>query len=561
MGSINPMSRVDRCVRLKPHHSSEHPHFKWAVSGPTEDGSRRWRRLFVSRNEAEDFLRDTQAGVAVDTPSKNQSRVASPSVTNDGDQETRLTLVEKVFLACATAAVFASSWLLGERYPWAQWTMLVLCALSFLTGTLVFLLGGGSGARSFDRWGGWWVSGLAAVGFASFVGIQAFNLSHTHEIGDNNCVLTPIPHQPLLPSSVSGPFAGFAHGFIEMENASRYFLIYGAAILGGLALMIGVQSRKCLQILLVVLLVHGILSALICVAHQWSASTKVLWIQGDSLMFLGAPFFFNKNQNAAYQTLLAGVMLFFAGRCVVSEGGWTRLSGVVLFAVAELGLASIRSRAGLLFAGVLGVAWLIQQRKTISGWWRSSRLGMAVVLSMLIATGSVALWKTGGFSTVQRFGDETVSASVVLHGGKYRQLLHEIALEMFKDRPWYGWGAAGYFYTYAQHEKKVPAMAANRPGFSYYLLVGHADGDWYEFLAEFGIVGTTIFAVIWLPHLVLWKRRRLWKNPLLFAPAVAVLAILYHGLIDQSFRNVGLLFLHLATAVLVTKLTLLHQSE
>ncbi len=550
------MSCVDRRVLLKPYASSEHPHFKWAVSGPSEDGTRRWRRLFVSRTEAEEFFRETQDGLGMEISSQPRQPEDSPPSERVSVEGPPLTFAEKIFLGPVTAAIFASSWLLGGRFPWAQWTMLGLCGLSFLFGALVFLLRSRSPERPFTAWTGWWVTGLATVGFVAFVGIQSVNISHTHQIGDNDCILTSVPHQQWLPTSISGPFAGFAYDFIPMQNASRYLLIYGAAILGGLALMLGVQSRRCLQVVLKVLLAHGILSALICVAHQWSGSLKVLWIQGDALAFLGAPFFFNKNQNAAYQTLLAGVMLFFAGRWMVSGAGRMRLSGALLFAVAELGLASIRSRAGLLFAGVLGAVWLMQQRAMILGWWRSSRLGLVTILFVLLAFGSVAFWKTGGLGTAQRFGDERVSANVILHGGKYRQLLHEIAWEMFADRPWYGWGAAGYFYTYAQYEKKVPEMAFNRPGYSYYLLTGSADGDWYEFLAEFGIVGTTLFAVIWLPHLFLWARLRIWSNPPVFMPALAVMLILIHGLIDQSFRNVGLLFLHLAMAVMVTKLML-----
>jgi O-antigen ligase len=100
-------------------------------------------------------------------------------------------------------------------------------------------------------------------------------------------------------------------------------------------------------------------------------------------------------------------------------------------------------------------------------------------------------------------------------------------------------------------------MAANRPGFSYYLLVNHADGDWYEFLAEFGVVGTGLFVLIWIPHLQLWLFRRRLATRELLLPSIAVGLLLYHGLLDQTFRNVGVNFLLLASSVLVSKGALL----
>lgn len=45
---------------LKPFSSTDYPEFNWSVSGPAEHGSRRWRRLFATRIEAEQFLAEKQ---------------------------------------------------------------------------------------------------------------------------------------------------------------------------------------------------------------------------------------------------------------------------------------------------------------------------------------------------------------------------------------------------------------------------------------------------------------------------------------------------------------------
>jgi O-antigen ligase len=283
----------------------------------------------------------------------------------------------------------------------------------------------------------------------------------------------------------------------------------------------------------------------------------VLWIRGDPLLFLGAPFFFYKNQNAAYQTLLTGwILAWWALRCARRPLS-SPLSGLLLFGVAELGLASIRSRAGMLFAVLVGAAWLFYQRRVLMRWWRSHRVQAPMAVLVLVVAAGTALWTAGGAATIRRFGEEGDLVRVGVHGGKFRFLQHQIALEMFKDRPFYGWGAASFLYNYARYEGRVPEMASNRPNYSYHLLTPHADGDWYEFLAEFGVVGTSLFALAWLPHLVFWVRRRIWGESAVFMPALGAVLVLGHGFIDMVFRNVGLLFVLAITVALVTKSRLL----
>ena len=465
----------------------------------------------------------------------------------------KLSTIELVFLIAASAMVFGSAWLLGCRFPWSQWTMLALGAVLFAAGTGLYFNRRAESRIGGKPWPGWWIVSAALLGFVGYVGIQSVNIAHLPTIRGNDCVLAENPHIGWLPSSVGGDFDGRVHRIIETENAARYLLIYGASALGALGLILGIQAASTLRRLLLVLAVHGAITSLICIVHQASGSTKVLWLAGDPLAFLGAPFFFNKNQNAAYQTLLCGWTLAWG---LMNAARHPRRSwGLAILGLA--GLVSIRSRAGLVFAAVLGLLWLWRQRGAFRALFiaRPLRLiGGAVAAAVLLGA---VLWSTGGSGTLRRLGTAEATASYLVHGDKYRRLLHEVALKMFGDRPWFGWGAAGYFYAYASYEHRVPEMAANRPGFSYYLLVGHADGDWYEFLAEFGVVGTGLFALIWIPHLQLWLFRRRLAAKELVLPGVAVGLLLYHGLLDQTFRNVGVNFLLLASSVLVSKGALL----
>ena len=251
-------------------------------------------------------------------------------------------------------AIFASSWLLGLRFLWAQWVLFGLCSAACLLGLLVFLAG--RRRQGLEPWAGWWISGAAAIAFLALIGVQSINIAFVPHFDINNCWLTPVPHLAWLPSSIGGPFDGRINGFIETENAARYLLIYGAGLLGCVGVGLGVRSHAHLRVLVAALVAHALLSAVICIAHQASGSTKILWLVGDPLYFMGAPFFFYKNLNAAYQVLLTGWLLGWLAWRPAREPARSPLAWFALFVLAEVGLASIRSRPGLLCAAVLAAA-------------------------------------------------------------------------------------------------------------------------------------------------------------------------------------------------------------
>jgi len=453
--------------------------------------------------------------------------------------------------------IFSSSWLLGARHPWSQWTLLGMGSLLMAAGSVLYRQRTKSGRIGGRSWWGWKVSSGALLCFVAYVGIQSVNISSTPVIVENDCRLIPKEHIAWLPSSIGGKFDGMVHDMIRTENAARYLLVYSAAALGALGLALGVQSAATLNRVIGILLVHGLASSLVCIAHQISGSTKVLWIEGDPLQFLGSPFFFNKNQNAAYQTLLSAWMLSR------SAGSWRSRpwSGLVLATAAVGGLIAIRSRAGLVFACVLLAVWLWRSRNGLYAFLRrNTAAGTACLLAAAVAIGAVFSY-SGGATTVDRLSTKESPASYVIHGDTFRRLLHEVALEMAADKPWLGWGAAGYFYAYSSYEARVPEMIQNRVNFRYFRLLPYADGDWYQFLVEFGLVGTALFAAVFLPHLIRWLTVVASRRTTEILPLSACLLLLYHGVIDQTFRNSGLLFLLLATAFLATKSSLLKASS
>jgi O-antigen ligase len=145
----------------------------------------------------------------------------------------------------------------------------------------------------------------------------------------------------------------------------------------------------------------------------------------------------------------------------------------------------------------------------------------------------------------------------LLAGGSYRQILHDIAWEMTLDRPWFGHGAGCYVLLFTEYHPRVPAyMAALRRDHptTHRPIHFHADGDWLEFTAEYGLVGTALLALPWLGWLLALHRSR----PL--GPAAALLALgpvllLAHGWVDFVLRNPAVVGLAAGLAVLSIDLT------
>lgn len=461
-----------------------------------------------------------------------------------------LTPVEIAFLGAVAAALFGSCWLLGCRAVWSQWVLFALCAAVFTTGIAHYVHRHRSGRIGGFAWSGWGLATAALAGFVLYVAIQSQNISHHPFFGKNDCWLVPQEHSQWLPSSVGGPFNGLVNGFIPTENAGRYLLIYGTVFLGTVGLILGVQSPTTISRITHLLVIHATIAALVCILHQASGSNKVLWISEDKSLFLGAPFFHYKNQNAVYQLLLFAWVLHWS-REALGRRPWLVLSVCLVNAG---GLFSIQSRAGLLFGCILLAVWAWTLRDPLMLYLRyRQKQAIPVFLVGVIALAAV-FGLTGSRRAVERFGNLEPSLALILHGDTFRRLSHEIALEMFKDRPVLGWGGGAFLYTYATYEERVPEMAANRPGSSYYLLSRHADGDWYEFLVEYGLLGTGLFLLFWMPHFALWIRSRstIQSGPLFLALAAGLL--FYHGLIDQTFRNPGVLLLLFTTVVLTSKI-------
>lgn len=368
--------------------------------------------------------------------------------------------------------------------------------------------------------------------------------------------LVPLGHRDWLPTGIAGPFGRLPGDFLDFANAWRHLLVAAAVALPLAGFAAFRRRPPVLRAALGLLALHAVLFSTFAFVHNLSGSHAVLWLVSDSAFHLGAPQFPFKNQQAAYQVLLFALALaawfapaaFRPWPALRRRNLWFGLGVALVF----LGTITTRSRAGL--AGAAALAALA----ALFALWPDRRRWLAHPGALALgAAGALAIAAAFALlppvrATLLRVADLAREPGDLLAGGSYRRILHDIAWQMTLDRPWLGHGAGCYVLLFAEYQKRVPAFAEavhrfqpnwNRP------VHVHADSDWIEFTAEYGFVGTALFAAPWFVWLA--ALRRAWT----FAPAAVLLTagasfVLAHGWIDFVLRNPAVLGLASVAALL-----------
>ncbi len=400
---------------------------------------------------------------------------------------------------------------------------------------------------------------VVAGGLAAFLALllcQALNPDRVLVPGRPVGRLLELGHLTWLPAGIEGPFQRLPRDYIHFANAWRHLLVAGAVLLPVAALALLPRRAAPLRTILAALFLHGVLFSAFAFVHNLSGSKAVLWMVTDPSFHLGAPQFMGKNQQAAYQVLLLALALA-AWAAPAALRPWPALRHRRLWlglgtAVVVLGTVTTRSRAGLGAAALLFLAasvfilWPHRRR------WRHHRSALLAGAGLALVLGAGLALLPPVRATLVRVAELARHPADLFVGGSYRRILHDIAWQMTLDRPWFGHGAGCYVLLFSTYHPRVPAYMealrrdhpdTNRPVHT------HADGDWIEFTAEYGLVGTALLAAPWTVWLATLARRRPW------APATALLAlgpllVLAHGWIDFVLRNPAILGLAATLALL-----------
>lgn len=399
------------------------------------------------------------------------------------------------------------------------------------------------------------------LAFLALLLCQALNPDRILVPGKPVGLLQPLGHVAWLPTGIAGPFDALPRDHLPFANAWRHLLVAGAALapLGALALL--PRRPSVLRALLGLLFLHAVLFSAFAFVHNLSGSTLVLWRFTNAAYHLGAPQFFAKNQQAAYQVLLlaATLAVCFAPAPLrpyprlKHRSLWLALGTTLVF----LGTATTRSRAGLGSAALLlvaaGALALWARRRE---WRLHRRTLLGTTAAGLLAVAALAALPPVR-ATLGRVAELAGNPRALLAGGSYRQILHNIAWEMTLDRPWFGHGAGCYVLLFTEYHPRVPdymiALRRDHPT-THRPIHFHADGDWLEFTAEYGLVGTSLLALPWLAWLIALYQARP-GGPAVALLALGPLLLLAHGWVDFVLRNPAVVGLAAGLAVLALSLT------
>jgi O-antigen ligase len=109
---------------------------------------------------------------------------------------------------------------------------------------------------------------------------------------------------------------------------------------------------------------------------------------------------------------------------------------------------------------------------------------------------------------------------------------------MFEDSPVWGWGAGSFEYIFPVFQQAYPEI--HKRGTTR-MIWEYAHNDPLQTLAEYGIVGFTLFALLFLAWLVGMIRTGAYRKPIPVWCGLAALATLAHSNVDFVFHNPAIL--------------------
>jgi len=461
----------------------------------------------------------------------------------------------KWFLLVLSSAWVLPAWWFGASHVGGEWLLLLLATAALILALLRKYRPKPSrydtanerraATPRYRTWGhnrAFWAGGASLL-FLGYILLQALNSEYGFVPGWPVGKLFPQPHLAWLPSGLATPFSAFsqdANGAVPFENAWRYLLIFSGAIVLMWATALGLNRTRLVRAWLEMMLAHAVLFSAVALAHNLSGSRLTYWFFYDPANRLGGSQFPNGNQQGAYQLILLAITLAAAFTCSEARPfpALRKRRVWMIFAplIVWLGVVTGWHRAGLLLGTflmlfALALAWQRGNARTRAWLAGFAACGMAILLAGFLSVRSLR-------ETTGRFSEVLDNPSALLAGGEFRSWQHEVAWQMHRDAPWYGWGAGSYLYLFGTYYPRVPQLTAHFEAQRLNRVVfAHADGDWLEFLLEYGIVGMALLmtpAICWLAWL-LPRVRRVGREVWLLTAGIACVSA--QAAIDPALRN------------------------
>ena len=245
---------------------------------------------------------------------------------------------------------------------------------------------------------------------------------------------------------------------------------------------------------------------LLALLDSLTGAKRIFWFDQGGL---GSPYgpFVNRNTLAAFGELVLPLILYRA--LVSGEAGGTGLveAGMAAGVYAVVIAGASRTGAAVATGELLVLMWAGRKRGEAGGQWRRAAMAFGVMAAIFVAAAGAARL-AGRMEQKQGFGD--------------RKEMTLSALDMARERPWFGFGLGNFENAYPKYAR-----------FDSDKVINHAHNDW----AEWAATGGWPFFVA-MCGVVVWLVGRAYRS----VWGIGILAVFVHCLTDFPFQIGGMQF-------------------
>ncbi len=382
--------------------------------------------------------------------------------------------------------------------------------------------------------------------------VQSLNPAYGYDSDPEFWRAYPIDHIAWLPSGIASPF--------HAMNAQHLMLIFSGAWLMQCMLKVGIIRRNSFITILWVIVFNFIALGILSIAQKQSNAEEVFWLYSVVPNFVGSIPYNNRAANLFIMGLTLAMALYFlhlkAMRMQLRHSGPHLVVLIAIVFIFGL-LWTTQSRAGVILGSLLLAAFLlltlIPSLRDGSTFTHKLILSLAMLLLITAAT-FYTLRIPDRDLTIEDLGN--LREEIQNIDSNARTLSTRITLEMFSERPLFGWGAGSWRYVFAYYQLDHPEIQYLDTSKSQPAVWEDAHNDWVQYLSELGIIGflLLLFTFTWplIESLIFIRSLHLTQVAL----SLGLIAVFLHGLLDLLLQNQAILVYIAFISFLINRLNI-----